>query len=119
VGLGNGNSKLFFLPEVHTDFIFALIGEELGFMGTAIVLALFLVLVARGFVAASRCRSSFGALFAAGISTLFGLQAIVNMAVVMGLLPTKGMTLPFVSYGGSAMMVNLFLAGVLLRLGRA
>jgi cell division protein FtsW len=119
VGLGNGREKLFFLPEAHNDFIFAVIGEELGFMGTAMVLSLFLLLVIRGFVAASRCRSSYSALLAAGVSTLFGLQAIVNMGVVMGLLPTKGMTLPFVSYGGSAMVVNLFLAGVLLRLGRA
>lgn len=119
VGLGNGREKLFFLPEAHNDFIFAVVGEELGFLGTAVVLVLFLLLVIRGFRAALQNRDSYGALLAAGISTLFGAQAMVNMGVVMGLLPTKGITLPLVSYGGSAMIVNLFLAGVLLRLGRA
>lgn len=112
-GLGEGRQKLFFLPEAHTDFILAVIGEELGFFGVMLVVALFVVLIWRGYVAASRARDGFGAYLAFGLTTIFGLQALINMAVVMALVPTKGLTLPFVSYGGSSMIVSMFAAGVL------
>ncbi|MDX2022346.1 MAG: putative lipid II flippase FtsW [Deltaproteobacteria bacterium] len=112
-GLGEGRQKLFFLPEAHTDFILAVVGEELGFLGVLLVLLLFGVLIWRGFVAACRARDAFGAYLAFGLTSVFGMQALINMAVVMGLVPTKGLTLPFVSYGGSSMIVSMFAAGVL------
>jgi cell division protein FtsW (lipid II flippase) len=112
-GLGQGRQKLFFLPAAHTDFILAIVGEELGLIGILFVLAGFGVLVWRGFVAASRARDAFGSYLAFGLSSLIGLQALFNMGVVMGLLPTKGLPLPFISYGGTALVVSLFMAGVL------
>jgi cell division protein FtsW len=112
-GLGHGRQKLFFLPEAHTDFILAIVGEELGLVGIFFVLVGFGVLVWRGLVAAARARDVFGSYLAFGLSCLFGLQALVNMAVVMGLLPTKGLPLPFISYGGTALVMSLFMAGVL------
>jgi cell division protein FtsW len=112
-GLGHGKQKLFFLPEAHTDFILAIVGEELGFLGILFVLTGFGILVWRGMVAAARARDVFGSYLAFGLSCLFGLQALVNMAVVMGLLPTKGLPLPFISYGGTALVMCLFMAGVL------
>ena len=112
-GLGQGHQKLFFLPEAHTDFILAIIGEELGLVGVLSVLLAFTVLVWRGLRAASRARDAFGCYLAFGMTLLFGLQALVNMGVVLGLLPTKGLPLPFVSYGGTALVMSLFMAGVL------
>jgi cell division protein FtsW len=112
-GLGHGRQKLFFLPEAHTDFILAIVGEELGLLGIFFVLLGFGILVWRGMVAAARARDVFGSYLAFGLSCLFGLQALVNMAVVMGLLPTKGLPLPFISYGGTALVMSLFMAGVL------
>jgi cell division protein FtsW len=112
-GLGQGHQKLFFLPEAHTDFILAIIGEELGLCGVLAVLLAFAVLVWRGLRAATRARDAFGCYLAFGMTLLFGLQALVNMGVVLGLLPTKGLPLPFVSYGGTALVVSLFMAGVL------
>ena len=122
VGLGNGKEKLLFLPEAHNDFIFSVIGEELGFIGVAAVVLCFLVLIYRGLQIARRCREIrgdlFGMLLASGITLLLGLQGFVNMGVVMVLLPTKGLTLPFISYGGSALIVDLFAIGVLLNISR-
>jgi cell division protein FtsW len=112
-GLGQGHQKLFFLPEAHTDFILAIIGEELGLVGVLAVLLAFTLLVWRGFRAAARARDAFGCYLAFGVTLLFGLQALVNMGVVLGLLPTKGLPLPFVSYGGTALVMSLFMAGVL------
>jgi cell division protein FtsW len=112
-GLGQGRQKLFFLPAAHTDFILAIIGEELGLLGVLFVLVGFGILVWRGMLAAVRARDAFGSYLAFGLSSLFGLQALVNMGVVLGLLPTKGLPLPFVSYGGTALVMSLFLAGVL------
>jgi cell division protein FtsW len=112
-GLGHGRQKLFFLPEAHTDFILAIVGEELGFLGIFCVLCGFGILVWRGLLAAARARDVFGSYLAFGLSCLFGLQALVNMSVVMGLLPTKGLPLPFISYGGTALVMSLFMAGVL------
>jgi len=118
VGLGEGKQKLFFLPEAHTDFVLALVGEELGLAGTATVIVLFAVLVWRGFVVAVRARAPFGKFLGLGITLLIGIQALVNAAVVTGLLPTKGLTLPFVSYGGSSLIVNFVGVGILLSISR-
>ncbi len=118
VGLGNSVQKLFFLPEAHTDFIFSIIAEEFGLVGALIVLGLFTALVVSGFVIARRAEKSgmpFGACFSYGLTLLIGLQAGINMAVATGLLPTKGLTLPLVSYGGSSLMVTCVAIGVLVR----
>ncbi len=118
VGLGAGKQKLFFLPEAHTDFVLALVGEELGLAGTATVILLFAVFVWRGFQIAARARVPFGKYMGLGITLLIGIQALVNAAVVTGLLPTKGLTLPFVSYGGSSLVVNFVGVGMLLSISR-
>lgn len=118
VGLGEGKQKLFFLPEAHTDFVLALVGEELGLAGTASVVVLFALFVWRGFHIASRARMPFGKYLALGITLLIGIQALVNAAVVTGLLPTKGLTLPFVSYGGSSLVVSFVGVGMLLSISR-
>ncbi len=115
-GLGDGTQKLMYLPEAHTDFIYSVIAEELGFIGCSIVIILFAILVFRGLSLSLRIRDTFGSMLALGLSTLIGIQAFFNMAVVMGLLPTKGLTLPFVSYGGSALISNMFCIGLLLSL---
>ncbi|MEJ5374989.1 MAG: putative lipid II flippase FtsW [bacterium] len=116
MGLGMGRQKLFFLPEPHTDFIIAVIGEEWGLLGVLAVCLLFLVLIVGGAKIALSIKDPFGSLLAMGIVTLIGLQAVSNMAMAMGLLPTKGMVLPFVSYGGSSLVVNLVAVGVLIQL---
>lgn len=113
-GLGQGKGKLFFLPAAHTDFIAAVIAEEAGLLGIGVLLALYGVVVWRGFRAALRASDAFACQAALGLTTLFGAQALVNLAVVFGLLPTKGLTLPFISYGGSSLMTLLGAAGVLL-----
>lgn len=117
-GLGGSRQKLFYLPEAHTDFIFSVIGEELGLLGALMVLALFGVIVLRGLRLASDMEEKFDQYLAFGLTTLLGLQALVHMGVVVGLLPTKGLVLPFISYGGSAMVMNLGVVGVLLGLSR-
>lgn len=113
-GLGQGKGKLFYLPAAHTDFIAAVIAEEAGLLGIAILLLLFAVLVWRGLRATLRAAEPFGAYLALGLTTLLGGQALMNLSVVFGLLPTKGLTLPFVSYGGSSLMTLLLAAGMLL-----
>jgi cell division protein FtsW len=122
VGLGNGKEKLFYLPEAHNDFIMSVIGEELGFIGIALVVFAYLYLVYRGLRIAWNCQKRyqdrFGMLLATGITIALGFQGFVNMAVVFGLVPTKGLTLPFISYGGSALLVDLFAVGVLLSIAR-
>ena len=118
VGLGEGKQKLFFLPEAHTDFVLALVGEELGLAGTATVILLFIVFVWRGFQIAARARMPFGRYLGMGITLLIGLQALVNASVVTGLLPTKGLTLPFISYGGSSLVVSFVGVGMLLSISR-
>jgi len=118
VGLGEGKQKLLFLPEPHTDFVLALVGEEIGFVGTAIIILLFAVFVIRGFQISTRARTPFGRYLGVGITTLIGIQALINACVVTGLLPTKGLTLPFVSYGGSSLVVSLIAVGILLSISR-
>ena len=117
-GLGESKQKMFYLPEAHTDFIFSVIGEELGLIGALAIVALFALLAVRGFRVALRHPTAFGQLTAFGVTVLLVLQAGINMAVVLGLLPTKGLALPFVSYGGSAMLGAMTSAGVLLALSR-
>ena len=114
VGLGEGRQKLFYLPDAHTDFILAAIGEELGFIGVMAVLALLILVTARGTLIAFRASSMFGTLLAFGITSMIAVPAAINMMVVLGLLPTKGLVLPFVSYGGSALVIYLAAVGVLL-----
>jgi len=113
-GLGAGKSKLFFLPESHTDFILAVIGEELGFIGVIVVLSLFAVLIVKGMRVSSAAPDSFGALLGAGLTLMIGLQALLNCMVVLGLVPTKGVPLPFISYGGSSLLTSMIAAGILL-----
>lgn len=116
LGLGDGKQKLFFLPAAHTDFIFAIIGEELGFVGVAATILLFLILCWRGLRAAFGARDLFGTYLAFGLTATYGLQALLHISVVLGLVPTKGITLPLVSYGGTALVSTLFCVGVLLNI---
>ena len=118
VGLMEGKQKLFFLPEPHTDFVFAVIGEELGFIGALFVLALFGVILWRGLRAAAVCPNELGRLLAIGLTVLVVGQALVNISVVLGLLPTKGIALPLVSYGGSSLLANLAAVGILLNISQ-
>lgn len=118
VGLGEGKQKLFFLPEAHTDFVLALVGEELGLVGTGAIILLFALFVVRGFQIAARARMPFGRYLGVGITLLIGGQALVNAAVATGMLPTKGLTLPFVSYGGSSLVISLLAVGILLNISR-
>jgi cell division protein FtsW len=117
-GLGESRQKLFYLPEAHTDFVYSVIGEELGLLGALGVLALFGIIIARGLQLTARIEEPFDQYLAFGLTALLGLQALVHMGVVMGLMPTKGLVLPFISYGGSAMVINLTSAGILLSLSR-
>jgi cell division protein FtsW len=117
-GLGESRQKLFYLPEAHTDFVFSVIGEELGLLGALAVLALFGVIIARGLQLTTKIEEPFDQYLAFGLTVLLGLQALIHMGVVMGLMPTKGLVLPFISYGGSAMVINLIEAGILLGLSR-
>ena len=115
-GLGIGEQKLFYLPEAHTDFIFSVIGEEMGLVGTLLVAALFLMVVLCGIRIALHCQDPFGRNLAFGLSILLGLESFVNLAVCMGLLPTKGLALPFISYGGTSLVVSLLAVGILLNI---
>ncbi len=115
-GLGHGLQKYDYLFEGHTDFIFANIGEELGLVGCLSVIAVFLIIVSVGFITALRMPDFFGSLLACGISLMIGIPALVNMAVVLGLAPTKGLPLPFISYGGSQILVNMAAIGILMNI---
>ncbi|MBE9502802.1 MAG: putative lipid II flippase FtsW [Proteobacteria bacterium] len=113
-GLGEGRQKLFYLPEPHTDFILPVVGEELGFIGVVFIILVFAALVLFGIRAALKAYDTFGCYLALGITSMIGLQAIINMGVVMGLLPTKGLPLPFVSYGGTSLLINMIGVGILI-----
>jgi cell division protein FtsW len=119
VGLGDSRQKLLFLPEAHTDFIGAIIGEELGFVGVCGLLLAFSVLIWRGVRVALNAADDHGTYLAFGVTVLLAVQALINLAVAMGQLPTKGLTLPFVSYGGSSMLVDLAAVGIVLSVSRA
>jgi cell division protein FtsW len=117
-GIGESKQKLFYLPESHTDFIFAITGEELGFVGAVAIVGLFVVLVWRGLRIGLRAPDPFGAYLALGITVLIATQTLVNLGVVTGLLPTKGLPLPFISFGGSALLVTMVSTGVLLNISQ-
>ena len=118
VGLGKSAPKLFYLPAAHTDFIFSIIGEELGLAGTLAVLAMFVAFIWQGARLAKRVTDPFGHYLAVGIVAMLGLQAVVNIGVSIGALPTKGLPLPFISYGGSALIFNMIAVGLLLNISR-
>ncbi|MCC6131484.1 MAG: putative lipid II flippase FtsW [Acidobacteria bacterium] len=118
LGLGNSKQKLFFLPYPYTDFIYAIVGEELGFIGCVLVLGVFGLLLARGFRAAVNSPDSFGRLAGTGICVMIVFQALLNISVVLALVPTKGIPLPFLSYGGSALWADLIAVGILLNISQ-
>ena len=117
-GLGNGHQSLGYMPEAHNDFILAPIGEEMGYAGVALVLVMFGILVWRGVRAALGARDVFGGYLAFGVTLLFAVQVLFNVGVVLGVVPNKGITLPLVSYGGTSLIVTMFLVGLLLNVGR-
>jgi cell division protein FtsW len=118
VGLGEGRQQLGYMPEMHNDFILSSVGEELGFIGVCFVLALFVLIVWRGMRAAVGARDVYGTYLTFGITITFAYQALINSGVVFGALPAKGLTLPFVSYGGTSLVTSLFLAGLVLNVSR-
>ena len=118
VGLGNGRQKYMFLPEEHNDFIFAIVWEELGFVGAVIIMALFALLIIRGYWLAIHARDRFGTLLIVGLTTLIAAQTLLNIGVVTGALPTTGISLPFFSYGGTALMIQLASMGLILSVSR-
>lgn len=118
VGLGKSQQKFYYLPEEHNDFIFAIVCEELGLIGAAIIMALFAALILRGFWIALHARDRFGSLMVVGIVTLMGVQTFLNIGVVTGLLPTTGISLPFFSYGGTALSIQLAEMGIVLSVSR-
>ena len=118
-GLGQSKQKYLYLPEPQNDFIFAVVAEELGYFGCLAVIMLFIIFVWRGIVISMKARDTFGSLIAIGIVSLIGLQAIINIAVVTNTIPVTGMELPFFSYGGTAIIVNLLAVGILLNISRS
>ena len=118
VGLGRSRQKFLFLPEEHNDFIFAVVCEELGYIGAGIIMILFALLVIRGYWIAIKARDRFGALLAVGVTTQIALQTFLNIAVVSGLIPATGISLPFFSYGGTALLIQLFEVGIVLSVSR-
>ena len=117
-GIGESKQKLFYLPESHTDFIFAVIGEELGFAGAVAILALFVVLIWRGLRISVRAPDAFDAYLALGITVLIATQTLINLSIVTGSLPTKGLPLPFISFGGSALLMTMLSVGLLLNISQ-
>jgi cell division protein FtsW len=116
-GLGHGYQKLFFLPEPHTDFIFSVIGEEIGLVGVSIIILLYGIIIWRGIGIARHCNDPFGALAAVGLTAAIALQVCINMGVTLGLLPPKGLPLPFLSYGGTSLVVSMASIGILMNIG--
>jgi len=115
-GVGKGYQKLFYLPEPHTDFIFSVIGEELGLFGVLVIVGLFSLIIWRGILISANTDDLFGSLVALGITAALGLQVCVNMGVSLGLLPAKGLTLPFLSYGGTSLLINMASVGILMNI---
>jgi cell division protein FtsW len=118
VGLGHSRQKFFYLPEPQTDFIFAIIGEELGFLGACFVILLFMFFIWRGYKTALTAPDLFGKFLATGLTTLIALQFLINIAVVTASMPVTGMPLPFISYGGSSLIITMSQVGILLNISR-
>jgi cell division protein FtsW len=118
-GIGKGFQKLFYLPEPHTDFIFAIIGEEFGLVGVLIIIGLYGLILVKGIQIARNAPDTFGSLMAFGLTSAMGLQVCINMGVALGLLPTKGLTLPFLSYGGTSLLLNMASIGILMNISAA
>ena len=118
VGLGKSRQKFLYLPEEHNDFIFAIICEELGLVGATVIMLLFAALILRGYWIALHARNRFGSVLAVGVTTLVAMQTFLNIGVVTGLLPTTGISLPFFSYGGTALMIQLAEMGIVLSVSR-
>ena len=118
MGLGNSRQKFLYLPEPENDYIFSILCEELGYIGAAIVLILFALLIIRGYWIAIHSRDRFGALLVVGITTLMAVQVFLNIAVITNLIPVTGISLPFFSYGGSALMIQLLEMGIVLSVSR-
>jgi cell division protein FtsW len=119
VGIGQGYQKLFYLPEPHTDFIFSIIGEEFGLVGVLIIIVLYALIIFKGIQIARHAPDTFGSLMAVGLTAAMGLQICINMGVTLGLLPTKGLTLPFLSYGGTSLLLNMASIGILMNISAA
>ena len=118
-GIGKGFQKLFYLPEPHTDFIFSIIGEEFGLFGVLIIIGLYGLILVKGIQIARNAPDTFGSLMAFGLTSALGLQVCINMGVALGLLPTKGLTLPFLSYGGTSLLLNMASIGILMNISAA
>ena len=118
LGLGKSRQKFFYLPEAHNDFIFAIIGEELGFIGCATVIMLYTILIWRGIKVALNAKDFFGSMLAVGITTIIGVQSLIHIAVVTSSMPTTGITLPFISFGGTSLIMYMAMAGILLNISR-
>lgn len=118
MGLGRSRQKCYYIPEPHNDFIFSIIGEELGLIGCTLIVILFIIFIWRGIVTAVRAKDTYGTLLATGITSVVAVQAIINIAVVTGSMPVTGVPLPFISYGGSSLVFNLVAMGVLLNISR-
>jgi len=116
-GIALGMQKMHYLPEPHTDFIFSIIGEELGLVGVLVILSLYLVLLLKGIQIAKTSKTLFGAITATGLTIYIGVQVFINTGVALGLLPTKGLTLPFISYGGTSLVINMAAMGILMNIG--
>jgi cell division protein FtsW len=115
-GIGDGKQKLFYLPEPHTDFIFSVLGEELGFVGVCVMIVLYFLLIYKAFRIARAAPDRFGYYLGLGLCFMMGFPILVHLGVVLGLMPTKGMALPFMSYGGSSLLINLIGVGILLNI---
>lgn len=118
LGLGQSRQKTLYMPEPHTDFIFSIIGEELGLIGCILIITLFVIVVYRGIMVSIRAKDIFGSILATGITSVIAIQALINIAVVTGSMPVTGVPLPFISYGGSALVINMVGAGILLNISR-
>lgn len=118
-GLGESKQKFLYIPEPHNDFIFSILAEELGFIGCAVVIILFAIFIWRGLLIAMKAPDMFGSLLAVGITSLIGIQAIMNIAVVTSSMPNTGIPLPFFSYGGTALVIILCAVGILLNISRS
>ncbi len=117
-GIGQSRQKCLYIPEPHTDFIFSIIGEELGLIGVIFIISLFLMFVWRGIKVAVTAKDMYGTILAIGTTAVIAVQAIINIAVVTGSMPVTGVPLPFISYGGSALVINMFAMGILLNVSR-